>query len=205
MYMHAGARVTFIIALVGFPRCTFAQSVTDQDVDAAIKSGIAALLDRISQLDEVTYHSEDNPPQTLQVRGTLIQNSGGYLRLKTPEGKTLSIPQSRVSDMLTRGHVVPEREGMLRGGPSALAALALVSGQNARDTPVLGRDSRPGTGSSPASVSRRSWWRRASARAPSSPPTSPSSKIARFMRSRGISTAGPAQASTGSSSRAQSW
>ncbi|HKQ47844.1 MAG TPA: DUF4159 domain-containing protein [Phycisphaerae bacterium] len=127
MLMHYRARAIAYLIVIGCCIPSFAEGVSDRDVDAAIRRGVAALLDRISQLDEVTYVSTDDPPQTLKVRGTIVQNAGGTLRLKTPEGWTLSIAQNRVSEIVTRGHITPELEGMLRGGPSALAALALVT------------------------------------------------------------------------------
>ncbi len=120
------ARFIAILWPVLVPCTVVAQRVDDRTVDDAIQAGVAALVQRINPLDELEYLTNDTPPESRRVRGEIVKVGGGFIRFKTTDGPTLSIPQNRVVQRFSRGHINPEMDGYHYGGPTALAALALV-------------------------------------------------------------------------------
>lgn len=127
MHRHFIARFVSFLCPVLVPCTVAAQRVDDKTVEDAIQAGVAALERRINPLDELEYLTPDTPPQTRRVRGEIVKVVGGLIHFRTTDGQTLSIPQNRVVQRLARGHIEPEMDGYYYGGPTALAALALVS------------------------------------------------------------------------------
>ena len=103
-----------------------AWDVDDTQVEAAIAAGQKALLERISDLDEITYRP-DRVGMVQTVRGRVTRRLGPVVILVTPGGETLRIPRESITHWVTAGHVHPELTSHFYGGPSALVALALVN------------------------------------------------------------------------------
>lgn len=113
-----------------------AWDVDDEQVDAAIAAGQKALLERISDLDEITYRpARVGMVQT--VRGRVTRRLGPVVLLVTTSGATLRIPRESITHWVTAGHVHPELTSHFYGGPSALVALALVNSGVDTQNPAL--------------------------------------------------------------------
>lgn len=114
---------------------------TDADaVDAAIERGVAALLRSVSEYDEIDYRLRESfPAKNEHVRGHVKRQTRDELVIETDEGRTVTIPRSAVIQWSRPGHVQPERPRPFFGGPSALAALALLSADVEAEGTGLGR------------------------------------------------------------------
>lgn len=117
--------VTSILAIQFgvLPRC---KAVDSNDVDRAIEAGKAALLAAIRTNDEITW-IVGNVMQRRTATGRVIRERGGTVELKTDSGEVINIPSSKIIVWNKRGFVNQEMTELHHGGPTALAAFALLS------------------------------------------------------------------------------
>lgn len=96
-------------------------------VDKATERGIQALLDQIRSDDLIRYRRKKKKSAVITVQGRVKSDRGGIVDLVTPKGKTVSIRKGLIVQWKKAGHIDSELSGLLHGGPSALAAFALLT------------------------------------------------------------------------------
>lgn len=96
-------------------------------VDRAIERGIETILGKSVGQDVITYHERNlrGPLQT--ITGLVVKVRDGALEVETTEGKKLTIPRRLIVSWKRAGYVESELPEAAFGGPTALAALALLS------------------------------------------------------------------------------
>jgi Domain of unknown function (DUF4159) len=100
--------------------------VHSADVEQAIQLGTAALLKTIRTRDEITWAKGGvGPSQT--VSGRVIRHRGGVVQLEKDDGKVVEISEKHIRNWYKRGFVDNEMGSMHHGGPTMLAAFALLS------------------------------------------------------------------------------
>lgn len=116
--------VAVFACLCSSPSLTRAD-VNADDVERAIKNGKAALLARIRDNDEITW-LVGNTTEIRTASGRVVRQRGGAVELETADGQTISIPRGRIRIWRKRGFVDQELSDPYNGGPTALAAFALL-------------------------------------------------------------------------------
>ncbi len=109
----------------------------DKMVASAIHAGRNALLEQIDFHDEIEYRQAGEPSKTVVIRGTVKRSRASYIEIDTVGGIGLRIPRRSIIRWTTPGHVKQEMHGHFFGGPSALAAFALVSADVKTTHPAL--------------------------------------------------------------------
>jgi len=103
------------------------QASDEAKVLAAIEANKQALLARISGYDEIEYRPGAPLLPPTKVRGTVLNNRGPKVRIKTVDGETIEIPRQQIVQWTVAGHIDPEMDSYFHTGPSTLAAFALLS------------------------------------------------------------------------------
>ncbi len=116
--------VGLIAAAAGAARL---QADDAERVQRAIERGTQALLDRIGDQDVIRYRQDRRNGPTKTVRGRVIRDRGATLEFELESGRKIYIRKLLVEEWKRAGYIAPEQTGMHYGGPSALAALALIS------------------------------------------------------------------------------
>ena len=127
-YTTVVAPYLLILCFLAQPLWPWEKAVDDEaQVLAAIEAGKKALLERISSYDEIEYRTPGAELETTHVRGTVTRRLGPTIVIKPLTGGEVHIPRESVVQWTTPGHIHPEMDDLYHGGPSALAAFALVS------------------------------------------------------------------------------
>ncbi|MBN2559800.1 MAG: DUF4159 domain-containing protein [Phycisphaerae bacterium] len=98
----------------------------ETNVATAIEAGKRALLERISEYDQIEYQTPQGNQGLERVRGTVTRRLGPVIVVRVLGGGTIKIPRRSIVLWATPGHIYPEMSGFYYGGPSALVAFALV-------------------------------------------------------------------------------
>ncbi|MBK8271036.1 MAG: DUF4159 domain-containing protein [Planctomycetes bacterium] len=96
-------------------------------VDRAIERGIEAILSKTAPHDVITYHLRNLRGDVTTVTGNVTRVLDGAIQFRTVEGKKLTIPRRLITSWKHAGYVESELPEAAFGGPTALAALALLS------------------------------------------------------------------------------
>lgn len=120
------------------PTAQVAPADDETRVHAAIEAGKRALLEKISPYDEITY-TPAGSLVTTKARGTVTRRLGPTIIIKPLTGGEIRIPRTSILQWVTPGHIHPEMDDFYFGGPSALAAFALVSAGVETTNPTLTR------------------------------------------------------------------
>lgn len=97
-------------------------------IDRAIERGKAALLGKVRTRDEITWVAGTSGHVRTE-SGVVIRQRGGNVELETNGGEVIVIPRGNIRSWLKRGFVEQEMPSTHHGGPTALAALALLSAE----------------------------------------------------------------------------
>ena len=124
---HVVIAMTVVVAVAWDQAPATAQPITTSDVDAAIQRGVRALLGRIRTEDIIQYRINGKDKKSRTVRGRVIWERSTRIKIQTDEGKTLTIPIKWIISRSRTGCLPPEPRLISSGGPSALAAFALLS------------------------------------------------------------------------------
>lgn len=100
------------------------RAVDDAAVNAAIKEGVAALLNHLRDEDEITYQ---RGPNTVTVRGRVTKSNRDSVQITTTDRKMLSITRSTITTWKQAGLVRDEMGTPCEQGRSTLAALGLAA------------------------------------------------------------------------------
>ncbi len=98
-------------------------------VEVAIQRGVDALLGRVNKHDVITYRIGKLGSGTMVVTGRVVKDRGGLIDFETLDGRKLTIRRGRLVDWAKAGHIHPVMPEYARGGPSALAAFALLAAE----------------------------------------------------------------------------
>jgi len=128
-HLRLGLLTCALVLLVARPsECLLATEASDAAaVEAAIQRGIEALLGRVNKHDVITYKTGKRGSSQTVVTGRVEKDRGGLIDFKTLDGRKLTIGRPRIIDWAKAGHIRPEMQEYAHGGPSALAALALLA------------------------------------------------------------------------------
>ncbi|MBX3396636.1 MAG: DUF4159 domain-containing protein [Phycisphaerae bacterium] len=96
-------------------------------VDQAIARGIEAILSKTVENDVIQYHDRNPQGPLLTVTGNVTRVLEGSLKFETTDGRKLTIPRRLIKAWSRAGYVKSELPEAAFGGPTALAALALLS------------------------------------------------------------------------------
>lgn len=96
-------------------------------VDQAISRGIEAILSKTVENDVIQYHDRNLKGPLLTVTGHVTRVLEGSLKFETTDGRKLTIPRRLIKSWSRAGYAKSEFPKAAFGGPTALAALALLS------------------------------------------------------------------------------
>jgi hypothetical protein len=129
-----GFGVLLLMPLLAPPAQTW--NVGQAQVDAAIETGKRALLEQVSEYDAIEYRDPEGGGLK-KVRGRVTRRVGPVIVIEPLSGGSLRIPRQNIVTWTMPGHVHPEMSGQFAGGPSALAAFALLSAGVETTNPTL--------------------------------------------------------------------
>ncbi len=95
-------------------------------IDRAIERGVEAVLNKTRKEDVVHYHERNLNGPVVTISGNVIRSSHGTITVEKPDKKRVTISKRLIVNRQRAGYVEPEMSELAHGGPSALAALALL-------------------------------------------------------------------------------
>jgi hypothetical protein len=108
--------------------CIAPAGIAAESIPSAIDAGTKALLKSIDLHDEIVAMDPARPGETRRYRGRVVKRSSDFIQLEEDNGSKVRILRRDIQHWIPSGMVRPEmEEDHFLGGPSALAALALVN------------------------------------------------------------------------------
>ncbi|RIK66693.1 MAG: hypothetical protein DCC65_09135 [Planctomycetota bacterium] len=111
---------------------------TAEEVDAAIQRGVDALLGEIGDEDVIEYRAAEGG-SVQRVRGKVTRQSRNRVFIATENARVIEIQRKHILQWDRAGYVRQEMDGYHHGGPTALAAVALLSAGVAPSHPKMVR------------------------------------------------------------------
>lgn len=115
-----------LLTLLISPVARVRADVYSADVERAIERGREALLNTIRTNDEITW-TLGSTARLRTESGRVIRQRGGTVQLEQRNGDVIDIPRANIRLWKKRGFVDAEMESTHHGGPTVLAAFALLS------------------------------------------------------------------------------